>query len=297
MAPPARILASLLAAAAVSLAACGGGDDRSPSTTSGTRSPATTGTTATTTAPTTTPPATPATQRTTIYLTRGEQVAAVGRDVPATPAVAGAALRALLAGPTAAERAAGFGSQVPAGTELRGLTIRDGLATVDLTRGFESGGGSLSMTLRVAQVVHTLTGFATVRRVAFRLDGRPVAAIGGEGVVVDPPVDRASFEGSAPQILVESPLPGDAARPPLRVRGTANTFEATFVVDILGPGGKRLARKVVTATSGSGTRGTFDVSVPFAAPAPGTALTLYAFEPSAKDGSALHEVRIGLRAG
>jgi len=49
------------------------------------------------------------------------------------------------------------------------------------------------MLTRVAQVVYTVTQFPAVQRVAFRLDGKPVSAIGGEGVVVDPPVTHADF--------------------------------------------------------------------------------------------------------
>ena len=115
------------------------------------------------------------------------------RTVSATPAVARAALSELLAGPAAAEAAAGLTTAIPAGTTLRSVAIAGGTATVDLSRDFESGGGSSSMLTRVAQVVYTVTQFPAVQRVAFRLDGKPVSAIGGEGVVVDPPVTRADF--------------------------------------------------------------------------------------------------------
>jgi spore germination protein GerM len=51
------------------------------------------------------------------------------------------------------------------------------------------------MQLRVAQIVYTLTEFPIIERVRFRIDGAPVAAIGGEGVVVQPPVAREDFIG------------------------------------------------------------------------------------------------------
>lgn len=230
------------------------------------------------------------------YLLRGEDVAPVAREVPATEGVAAAAVRALLAGPTSDERSAGLSTAIPDGTRLLGLTIQDGIATIDLSGEFESGGGSLSMQGRTAQIVHTLTRFPSVQRVAFHLDGRPVSAIGGEGVVVSPPVDRAGFEEMAPQILVESPLPGAGVTSPLQIRGTSNNFEATFIAEVRGPAGERLAKEVITATSGSGTRGTFEATLRFES-RPGSKLELYAYEPSAQDGRPIHEVRIPLVAG
>lgn len=275
----ARVRLALLAGALLALAGCGGG--RSVETVS--QPPP-----ATTAAP---PPVETTSFR--VYFLRGEQVAAAGREVPRTEAVGVAALRALIAGPTYAERAAGLGTTVPPGTELRSLAIAAGLATVDLSSDFESGGSAPSTATRVAQVVHTLTQFPTVRRVAFRLDGRPVRAIGGEGVVVDPPVSRASFEREAPAILVESPTPGEAVSSPLAISGTANTFEATFSVKLADGAGRTLAERVVTATSGSGTRGTFATSLAFPAGSYGPA-TLVAYERSAEDGRPIHTVEIPL---
>lgn len=264
--------------AALVLAGCGGGNDGS--TVPGLSTAATT-TTETQAAPT----------ELRVYFVREERVAAARREVEGTRAVGAAALRALLEGPTADERAAGLVTAVPAGTTLRGLSIADGVATVDLSRAFNEGGGSASMQLRVAQVVYTLTHFATVERVRFRVEGEVVNAIGGEGVIVDPPVDRADFEAQTPPILVESPTPGETISSPLRVSGTANTFEATLNLRVLDGGGKVLYDSFATATSGSGTRGTFDVPIEFAVAADGPG-TLVAYERSAEDGSEIHSVRI-----
>jgi L,D-transpeptidase catalytic domain/Sporulation and spore germination len=68
-----------------------------------------------------------------VYFTKGEQLGTVqrGSTLPA-------ALRALVAGPTAAERAKGFRTEMPAGTTLRGVDVRGGVAFVDLSGRFES---------------------------------------------------------------------------------------------------------------------------------------------------------------
>lgn len=225
-----------------------------------------------------------------VYLARGEHVAPVRRVIPASAAPARASLTALLAGPTSSERQLGYTSAIPAGTTLRGVSLAHGVLTVDLARRFGSGGGSLSMLLRVAQVVHTATQFPTVERVAFRLDGKRVTAIGGEGVIVSPPVSRASFEEQAPPILIEQPLPGDRVSTPLRIRGTANVFEAQFTIDVTTTTGKVLLRRAVTASAGTGTRGTFSILVPIKATA--GRLVVKAYDRSPKNGDPMDLVRI-----
>jgi hypothetical protein len=102
------------------------------------------------------------------------------------------------------------------------------------------------------------------------------------------------LEGAQPLILVESPLPFAHVTSPLRVTGTANTFEATFNYDLVGPDGKLLSHHFETATSGNGTRGTFDFTVPFTVSQPGQG-KLVVYELSAKDGSRIHQVEIPLQ--
>ena len=245
---------------------------------------------------TTTTSTTPAADNMTIsvYFTRDEKMAAAHRVIPKTQQTGQAAMQALLEGPTAAESAAGLVGAIPEGTRFLGLSITNGVATVNLSKEYESGGGSLSMSMRLAQVVYTLTQFPTVTKVNFQLEGVPVSVFGGEGIVLDHPVGRADYEDMAPAILVESPTVGDTASSPLHITGSANTFEATFIADVLDSSGAVIGEKVVTATSGSGTRGTFDVAVPYTVGQAGDG-TLVVFEESAKDGSHINVVEIPLK--
>jgi hypothetical protein len=280
-------LVVILAALAL-LAGCGSGDEETTVAAPGETTATTTG--STTTAPTETGDVAEE-QRLQVYFLRDEKIGVGARRVPETPAVGAEAVRALLEGPSDEEGTAGLTTAIPSGTELLDLEISDGVATVDLSEEFASGGGSLSIQARVAQVVYTLTQFPTVRSVAFRLEGEPVEALGGEGLVLTEPVDRADFEDLTPQILVESPAVGEAVGTPLRITGTANTFEATFMVALLDASGRELARDFVTATSGSGERGTFDKELPFGAEVP-FAGTVKVWEASAQDGSEIHIVEI-----
>ncbi len=128
----------------------------------------------------------------------------------------------------------------------------------------------------VAPIVYMLSQFAPADAVTYRgVDYR-----------------RSDFEDVTPAILVESPLPYQTVSSPLRVTGTANTFEATFDYELRDRNGHVVSHGFVTATSGSGTRGTFDFTVRFSAPA--RPATLAVFERSAANGSRIHEAEIPL---
>ncbi|MDP2183579.1 MAG: Gmad2 immunoglobulin-like domain-containing protein [Actinomycetota bacterium] len=226
-----------------------------------------------------------------VYFSRDEVIAASTRAVPRTTAMARVALEQLLQGANTAESDIGMTSAIPAGTRLLGVTVSGGLATVNLSREFTSGGGSLSMQLRAAQVVYTLTQFPTVETVAFEVEDKPVQTLGGEGLEVGPSVGRADFENVTPAILVESPTPGARVSSPLRLTGTANVFEAMFVVTVTAPGGEIVTEQAVQTTSGTGTRGTFDEPVEFDIASDGAG-TVIVYEPSPKDGAPTNMVRL-----
>src|SRR5207245_4456237 len=105
------------------------------------------------------------------WFSRNGKLFVTQRTVPATTGVGRAALDRMLAGPSAAENAAGLRSQIPAGTTLRGLRISAGIATADLSSSFESAASPSAMPLRIAQVVYTLTQFPTVAGVRVASDG------------------------------------------------------------------------------------------------------------------------------
>ena len=227
-----------------------------------------------------------------VWFTRGESLYVVTRTENSTPRVGTAALEALLEAPGPSEQAAGIGSQVPTGTQLLGLTVDNGIATVDLTSEFESGGGSASMNMRIAQIVYTLTQFPTVKGVLFQLDGKPVDVLGGEGVVVDHPVTRKDYRSLLPPILVRTPQSGERVPNPVTVAGSANVFEANVTIEILDANGKVVGSTFTTATCGSGCRGTFSVSVPYEVSSATRGLIVVHDDDAAGTGTPPHEVRI-----
>lgn len=163
--------------------------------------------------------------------------------VPHTNAVAQAVLGALGLGATVA--------------------IDAGTATVSLDHATQD---------QAAEIVYTLTQFATIQRVD----------VGGRTGLT-----RDDFASYVPPIFVEVPAAGADVTRSFHVSGTASVFEATLVVQLV-RNGKVIEKKSVTASEGAPGRGTFDVTFQ-ATPGP---LTVAAFSPSAADGAAQHEVDV-----
>jgi germination protein M len=249
------VVPSLLAALIV-FAACSGGDTKTV-----TVERTVTETTTTGTVPNETSTAV------SLYFLRDGKVAPEQREIVSRPDVATGTLQELLEGPTTALRTA-----LPDELRLRSLAITGGVANVEL-------GPNVPGREAQAQIVYTLTQFPTVKRVA--INGRP-------------PLGRGAFEAQTPAILVESPLPGETVEPGFEVRGTANTFEATFNYELKDQGGRVLRKNFVTATSGSGTRGTFRFTVPYEVDEPQQG-TLVVFEISAENGSRINESEFPLQ--
>jgi hypothetical protein len=195
---------------------------------------------ATTTAPT---PVSPKPLALTVFKVDNGLLRPTVEHVPSTTAVAAAALRAL-------------------GVEA-GVTITDGTATVALDHATQD---------QAAEIVYTLTQFASVKRVD----------VGGR-----PGLTRDDFASYVPPIFVESPAAGAEVPGTFHVSGTASVFEATLVVQLVRDG-KVILKQSVTASEGAPGRGTFDTTV-HATPG---AVTVAAFSPSAADGTPQHEVDV-----
>jgi germination protein M len=228
------------------------------------------------------------------------------REVDQTVAVATAAVRQLLAGPTDAERAHNLftgtlGTDIPEGTLLLGIKIQSGLATVDLSREFESSdraGDLRSMSYRFAQVVYTVSQFPTVQRVNFQLDGKAISAIDGEGKTLNRPATRLDYWSLLPAIFVDQPAFGAKRSDPLRVTGMALVFEGQFMAALVvhGPNGERTVaqRSVHGSCCGHPEAGSsiaanlldFDFTIDIPSSVSRNAdLHLRVWEPSARDGS------------
>ena len=287
-----RMLVALATFVTLSVLGCGG-----PAATDTPASPPTPAPTASATpsaepptpGPSSSPSATPVeTMVVDAWFVKDEKLAVVHREVPRTVAVLRAAIEELLRGITFTDASYGLSTAIPAETELRGVDLADGTATIDLSSAFESGGGSLSMMARMAQLVFTATQFPTVERVELWLDGEPVEWIGGEGLIVVPPQTRRDHDGMSGAIVVEDPGVGDAVSSPLRVTGAANVFEAVVSLELRDADGRVLVDTFTMATAGTGTWGTYDATLSFPPVQGPLELEVYAVSP--KDGSRIERV-------
>lgn len=98
-----------------------------------------------------------------------------------------ATFEALLLGPSDKT----VGSTIPRDTTLRSIEVKDDGVHVDLSNGFTQGGGSTSMTGRLAQVVYTATTLDPNAKVWITIEGKPLEVLGGEGILVNQPTSRA----------------------------------------------------------------------------------------------------------
>ena len=151
-----------------------------------------------------------ATETVRVFFTSGEQLAPVVRAVPSSGDQVTAAIRWLLAGPTAGERRRSLDSAVPSGTRLRSVTVDDGTATIVLDGRFATGAGttralaSAAYSARLAQVTFTATAVPGIRRAQ-------VSAPGMKTVLLS----RADFlgPGSVPAPTPTLSSPGSTGGP------------------------------------------------------------------------------------
>jgi immunoglobulin-like protein involved in spore germination/sporulation and spore germination protein len=228
-----------------------------------------------------------------------ERLVPVTRYLDPDSGLARGAVLALLAGPRPAEEARGLTSAVPPGSRLLGITVRDSIATVDLARVFESGGGATSVRVRLAQLVYTLSRVPGVRSVRVWLEGRRAETFSGEGLEILEGLTRSDFPDFAPYdedppVVLLEPVPGSLVREPVLVRGTANVFEAQVGLRVRDAGGSVVVQTWTTATCGTGCRGTFEKVLALPDMVRGE-IVIEAYAPSAEDGSDMHRVATRVR--
>lgn len=90
----------------------------------------------------------------------------------------------------------GVRTLIPAGTKLLSATIRNGTAYLDFNDQFRFNSyGVEGYNAQLAQVVYTATQFQSVKRVQILIAGTVRKFLAPEGIAIDKPLDRSSFQG------------------------------------------------------------------------------------------------------
>lgn len=132
-----------------------------------------------------------------VYFVADGHLVAVTREVQ-SPATAEKALRALIAGPTAAEAKRGLKTSIGRSTTVLSANVGEGgIATIDVTNSFHVSAPSETI-LAAAQMVYTATGLDEVRGVKFTLEGARASIYEGSGEQTDLPVSRLTYASLAP---------------------------------------------------------------------------------------------------
>lgn len=111
----------------------------------------------------------------------------VAKDSPLTNA-----LNALLAGPTFEEK--NCTTLIPKGTKLLGVSIKDGVATLNFNDAFEFNQDGIEGYLaQLKQIINTATEFSSVNSVQFLINGEKKEYLGSDGVWIGTPLGRNSL--------------------------------------------------------------------------------------------------------
>ena len=96
---------------------------------------------------------------------------------------------------TAPSEDTGYTTAIPPGTKLLDISVEKSGIYLNLSQEFVSGGGSASMTSRLAQVLFTATSANNGKEkpVWISVEGKPLKNLGQEGIVVSQPMTRKEF--------------------------------------------------------------------------------------------------------
>ena len=208
-------------------------------------------------------PITPAPGSAFVYLLRFDQPQPTRRSISSELTIPEGSLRALLTGPTRAERVLRYSTAIPTGTRLLGFTTVNRTAIVDLSAMPASPDGAESEALlALYQVVYTVTASGTIDAVQVRVAGRPygLGALSGGSSAQEAPltradlsfvVDAATLAGSAgcavadagaapftgaPSVTITRPLPDEQVTGTIQLRGVVEGKGGALVIRLVQDG-------------------------------------------------------------
>ena len=118
----------------------------------------------------------------------------VTREITQTDSPLSDTINVLFKGTTASESGKGLRTLIPEGTKLLSATVKDGVATINLSDAFQFNQFGIEGYLgQLEQIVFTATSFPTVKSVQFLIEGQRHEYLGAEGVWIGTPLNRDKF--------------------------------------------------------------------------------------------------------
>lgn len=133
------------------------------------------------------------TEAATIYLIQGDRLVERSRSVADNAPTD--VITQLLFGPTEEELDSSIRSALSAGARLLGVTMDDGIATIDIGTPFTDVEQTYEIISALGQLVFTATGVPGVVAVKLALDGEIVPAPTESGETIRSPLTRADYDG------------------------------------------------------------------------------------------------------
>lgn len=189
----------------------------------------------------------------------------------------------------------GLVNAIPGSVSVLSTQVDGGVLVADMNEAFLAGAGGLlaDMTM-LNQLIYTLTHAQPETEVLFTVDGQPVETFGSEGLSLTDPVGRDDFLDQVHVIGLTEPIA--QTEDGWLVKGFANAFEATLVLNVADGSGAVTHEEFVTATCGTGCWGEFEVVIDADLITPGES-SVRLFQYSAQDGSPVDVITVPIPVG
>ncbi len=129
-----------------------------------------------------------------VYFFKEDKLVAVDREMPTLENPVLIAVDQLMKGPNDAETANGLTTAIPAGTRVRQMDVEGDVAIIDFNGSLGQVSGASEIQGMLAQIVYTATSVKGVKKVLLKLEGSDNFTLGGEGYIIDHPLERSDVK-------------------------------------------------------------------------------------------------------
>lgn len=213
-------------------------------------------------------------------------------ETPKTEAVARKALELLINAKIKDKDAV---RPIPEDTKVLGISINDGIATVDFSKEIKAFNAGHSLeAVSIQAITNTLTEFNTINQVKILVEGKEAGNLWGHVDITDLKLNRNLDSVYEPSIWVTNIKENDLLTNKTSIKGSMSLFENTMNYRLYDENGNIISEHYVNGKLNGLTRADFDFTIDFKTPNSDKG-KLQLFAISAKDGSEFGHVDINIR--